>query len=125
MSPKRTEFIRRYEDGTVVKEIKESPSGFNVGPSEATKILGVSRTTLFRHDGVDVVRNQFEEKEPRVYDDISLLRISSETGKSKIRESSCGLTEIFSKKSSAILDLDWKYSSEFMDKLNRKRSVEK
>lgn len=71
-----------------VTEIREKDEGFYVGSADASRILGMPRSTLFRYDGPDIERETVTRgsvtQEIRNFSDEALLRIAKVTGNAKI-----------------------------------------
>lgn len=119
MSPVR--FERQLVDDEVTTTIiKTSKKSFELQPNEATALLGVTKSTLFRHDGPDVRFLQRRRKgqnpvSERRYNDATLLRIASETGISQIRSEKHGdRTELSSYGVNAILDINWENEGKYI-----------
>ncbi len=120
MSPLRIESSYSSSDDIKITEIKESATGFSVGPADAARILCLSRTTLFRYDAPDVSRINRQGvgvEGVREYNDHALLKIASETGRVEIKpDQDTGLTKLVSKEAVTLLNIKWDEAALLLDR---------
>jgi len=107
MSPLRIE--RKYVDDRGVNhhDVEAANYEFVVGPADAAKILGIPRTTLFRHDGLDIDRmdaGNGPRRIQRVYTDRALLRIALEVGRADISRDT-GMIQLEAKGCKTLLNI--------------------
>ncbi len=114
MSPRRIESRSLDRNGTETTVIRENPIGFTVGSTDAARILGVTRTTLFRHGEQDVervhpARRRGHKEWDREYSDSALLRLAHETRKAQIRpDDNQEFTVLSTKNTETVLNIKWR-----------------
>lgn len=117
MSPRRIEHSHLLPDGSIFTWTREHPNGFPVGPTDAEKIVGISRTTLLRHSDDIGVPLQRGGRGPlgkeRMYSDAHLIKLASRTRHAALYcDAESGLAQLETEETITLLDIPFQEALE-------------